>query len=52
MGRYIRELKKKTQIHVSHLKTKDVDVQEKATKDFSEIDFGRTFSSLRKVSMS
>ncbi len=48
----LENLKRKLKYMSAILKTKDVDVQEKATKDFSEIDFGRTFSSLRKVSMS
>ena len=33
------------------LETKDVDVQEKAKRDFEEIDFGRTSSSLKKVAV-
>jgi hypothetical protein len=30
------------------LRTKDVDVQEKASKDFAEIDFGKISSTLKK----
>ena len=33
------------------LEVKDVDVQEKASKDFEEINFGRTSSTLKKVAI-
>jgi hypothetical protein len=38
--------------YMSHiLETKDVDVQDKAMKDFEDIDFGKTSSTLKKVAV-
>jgi len=47
----IENVKRKLKYMSAILKTKDVDVQEKATKDFEEIDFGRTSSTLKKVAL-
>ena len=33
------------------LETKDINVQEKAQRDFEDIDFGRISSSLKKVAI-
>ncbi|WP_269236022.1 hypothetical protein [Flavobacterium flavigenum] len=38
--------------YISHiLHTKDVDVQEKAAKDFEDIEVGKYFSTLKKVAL-
>ena len=34
------------------LNTKDIDVQEKAEKDFADIEFNKVSSSLKRVAMS
>lgn len=47
----LENVKRKLKYMSSILETKDVDVQEKAKKDFEEIDFGRTSSSLKKVAV-
>lgn len=45
----IENIKRKLK-YMSHiLETKDVDVQDKAKKDFEDIDFGKTSSTLKKV---
>ncbi len=37
---------------MSHkLATKDIDVQNKAERDFEHIDFGKTFSTLKKMAV-
>ena len=45
----IENLKRKLNYMSAQLKIKDVDIQEMASKDFADIDFGRTFSTLKKV---
>lgn len=47
----IENMKRKLKYMSAILKVKDVDVQEKASKDFEEIDFGRTSSTLKKVAI-
>jgi len=47
----LENVKRKLKYMANILETKDVDVQEKAKKDFAEIDFGRTSSSLKKVAI-
>lgn len=47
----IENLKRKLKYMSNILETKDVDVQEKAKRDFEKIDFGRTSSSLKKVAV-
>ena len=47
----IENLKRKLKYMSNILEIKDVDVQDKVQKDFEEIDFGRTNSSLRKVAV-
>jgi len=47
----IENVKRKLKYMANILETKDVDVQEKAKKDFENIDFGRTSSSLKKVAI-
>lgn len=47
----IENIKRKLKYMSSVLKVKDVDVQEKASKDFEEINFGRTSSTLKKVAI-
>jgi len=44
----IENLKRKLKYMSAILQTKDVDVQEKASKDFAEIDFGKISSTLKK----
>lgn len=47
----IENVKRKLK-YMSHiLETKDVDVQDKAKKDFEDIDFGKTSSTLKKVAV-
>lgn len=47
----IENVKRKLK-YMSHiLETKDVDVQDKAMKDFEDIDFGKTSSTLKKVAV-
>ena len=45
----IENLKRKLNYMSMQLKIKDVDIQEKASKDFAEIDFGKISSTLKKV---
>ena len=47
----IENMKRKLKYMSAILEVKDVDVQEKASKDFEEIDFGRTSSTLKKVAI-
>ena len=47
----LENLKRKLTYMSAELKTKDVDVQEKAAKDFEEIDFGKYNSTLKKVAI-
>jgi hypothetical protein len=47
----IENLKRKLKYMSAILQTKDVDVQEKASKDFAEIDFGKISSTLKKVAL-
>jgi hypothetical protein len=47
----LEDLKRKLKYMSAILKTKDVDVQEKASKDFAEIDFGKISATLKKVSV-
>jgi hypothetical protein len=47
----LENLKRKLKYMSAILKTKDVDVQEKASKDFAYIDFGKINSTLKKVSI-
>ena len=47
----IENLKRKLKYMSAILEVKDVDVQEKASKDFEGIDFGRTSSTLKKVAI-
>lgn len=47
----IENMKRKLKYMSAVLEVKDVDVQEKASKDFEEIDFGRTSSTLKKVAI-
>jgi hypothetical protein len=45
----IENLKRKLNYMSAQLKIKDVDVQEKASKDFAGIDFGKISSTLKKI---
>lgn len=47
----IENVKRKLKYMSAILKTKDVDVQEKAQRDFEDIDFGKTSSTLKKVAV-
>lgn len=47
----LENVKRKLKYMSNILETKDVDVQEKAKKDFEEINFGRVSSSLKKVAI-
>ena len=47
----IENMKRKLKYMSAILEVKDVDVQEKASRDFEEIDFGRTSSTLKKVAI-
>lgn len=47
----IENVKRKLKYMSAILEVKDVDVQEKASKDFEEINFGRTSSTLKKVAI-
>lgn len=46
----IENLKRKLKYMSNMLQTRDIDVQEKAAKDFASIDFMKTTSSLKKIS--
>ena len=47
----IENMKRKLKYMSAVLEVKDVNVQEKASKDFEEINFGRTSSTLKKVAI-
>lgn len=47
----IENIKRKLKYMSTILEVKDVDVQEKASKDFEEINFGRTSSTLKKIAI-
>jgi hypothetical protein len=47
----IENIKRKLTYMSEKLKIKDVDVQEKAIKDFAEIDFSKVSSTLKKVAI-
>ncbi|MDR2804082.1 MAG: hypothetical protein LBB85_00355 [Dysgonamonadaceae bacterium] len=47
----IENLKRKLTYMSAILKTKEVDVQEKVKRDFEEIDFSKTSSTLKKVAI-
>jgi len=47
----IENLKRKLNYMSAQLKIKDVDIQEKVSKDFAEIDFGKISSTLKKVAI-
>jgi hypothetical protein len=47
----IENLKRKLNYMSAQLKIKDVDVQEKVSRDFAEIDFGKTSSTLKRVAV-
>jgi hypothetical protein len=47
----IENAKRKLKYMANILKTKDIDVQEKVKKDFAEIDFNKTSSSLKRVAI-
>ena len=47
----IENVKRKLKYMSTILSTKDVDVQEKAARDFEDIDFGRVSSTLKKVAV-
>jgi len=47
----LENLKRKLKYMANVLNIKDVDVQEKATKDFEEIDFSKVSSTLKKVAV-
>jgi len=47
----IENVKRKLQYMSAILKTKDIDVQEKAERDFEDIDFGKISSRLKKVAV-
>lgn len=47
----IENVKRKLKYMSNILETKDVDVQEKAKRDFAGIDFGKTSSTLKKVAV-
>ncbi len=47
----IENIKRKLQYMSAILKTKDIDVQEKAERDFEDIDFGKVNSRLTKVAV-
>lgn len=47
----IENTKRKLKYMSNILQTKDIDVQEKAIRDFKDIDFGRTSSTLKKVAV-
>lgn len=47
----LENVKRKLKYMSAILETKDVDVQEKAKRDFEEIDFGKTSSTLKKVAI-
>jgi hypothetical protein len=47
----IENLKRKLNYMSAQLKIKDVDIQEKASRDFAEIDFGKISSTLKKVAI-
>lgn len=47
----IENVKRKLKYMSAILEVKDIDVQDKASKDFADIDFGRISSTLKKVSV-
>lgn len=47
----IEKVKRKLKYMAHILETKDVDVQQKAKRDFEDIDFGKTSSTLKKVAV-
>lgn len=47
----IENVKRKLKYMANVLETKDIDVQEKAKRDFAEIDFNKTSSSLKRVAV-
>jgi hypothetical protein len=47
----IENLKRKLNYMSAQLKIKDVDVQEKASRDFAEIGIGKTSSTLKKFTL-
>lgn len=47
----LENVKRKLKYMSAILETKDVDVQEKAKRDFEDIDFGKTSSTLKKVAI-
>ncbi len=47
----IENVKRKLKYMSNLLETRDIDVQEKAMRDFKEIDFGRVSSTLKKVAI-
>lgn len=47
----LENIKRKLKYMSTMLNVKDVDVQEKAQKDFEEIDFGKISSTLKKVAV-
>jgi hypothetical protein len=47
----LENVKRRLKYMSTILKTKDVDVQEKAQRDFEEIDFSKTSSTLKKVAL-
>jgi len=50
-SKLIENTKRKLKYMANILETKDIDVQEKAKKDFAEIDFNKTSSSLKRVAI-
>ena len=47
----IENVKRKLKYMAHVLETKDIDVQEKASRDFEEINFGKVNSTLKKVAI-
>lgn len=47
----IENVKRRLKYMSNILETKDIDVQEKALRDFEEIDFGKVSSTLKKVAV-
>lgn len=47
----LEDVKRKLKYMSTVLNTKDIDVQEKATKDFADIEFNKVSSSLKRVAM-
>ena len=48
----LENVKRKLKYMSAILNTKDIDVQEKAEKDFADIEFNKVSSSLKRVAMS